>query len=113
MHVLSLSKLRNEMQLPAKQQRKGKRVQREVSGKFSGLQAAGRKVFLPLDSRLIIIRECNTVWPVTNPVHCPQRSVIKRRLAQVVFQQNTCARNARSFAQKLCDVRGVVQHIHK
>lgn len=70
-------------------------------------------MFLPLVSRLIVVCKCDTVGPVADPIHGAQGGVVKRRLAEVVFQYNTRTGDSSSFAQELRDVPGVVKHIHE
>jgi len=106
-----LSELGYEVKFASEELGKGEWVERHHGGMLRDAQSAGREVLLPLAERLVVVRQHDAVRAVAHPVHGAQRGVIKRRFAQVVFQDDIRTRDPRGFAQELRDVGGVVKHI--
>ena len=101
------------MQLPAEELGKWERIERKIGGELRSLQSTRSEVLLPLAARRIVVRQCDTVGAVADPVHGAQSCVIEGIFAQVVFQDDVGTRNACGFAQELPDVGGVVEHINE
>src|SRR5271154_1643264 len=89
----------HEMQLPANQCAKRRRIKVQLRDKGRDHKSASSKMRVPLRAALIIVSERHAVRSIANPIHKPQRGMIESVFAEMILQQHIVSADSSSFPQ--------------